>query len=244
MDSDRGIRTVLFDLDGTLLHMDMEAFFPDYFALLTAWASPYIKPEEFIPRLMRSTTAMIADCDPARTNREVFLADFFSDLDLSPKTLMPVFNAFYREEFPKLARHARPAPGAREVVEAVLGGGRQAVIATSPVFPRAAISERMRWAGLADLPFDLVTHYENMHFCKPHPEYYGEIASHLDCRPQECLMVGNDVEEDLPAQDVGMRVLLVGPALIHRGHRPSTPDYSGVLADLPGLLDNRGDAVR
>jgi FMN phosphatase YigB (HAD superfamily) len=242
MGGDGLIQTVLFDLDGTLLHVDVEAFFPDYFARVAAWVSPYMNPKDFTPRLMKSTAAMIANRDPARTNQDVFLSEFFGDLDIPQETLMPVFDSFYREEFPKLTRHGRPAPGARAVVDSVLAGGRRAVIATSPVFPRAAIEERLRWAGLADLPFALVTHYENMHFCKPHPEYYAEIVAKLGCQPRECLMVGNDVEEDLPAQDVGIRVLLVGPNIIHRGQRPATPDYSGVLEDLPRILDGRPGA--
>ncbi|MEW6032311.1 MAG: HAD family hydrolase [Bacillota bacterium] len=231
------ISTVLFDLDGTLLHVDVEGFFPDYFGRLADWLKPYLTPDEFTPRLMASTARMVADRDPARTNAEVFLAAFFDGLDLTPETLLPVFDAFYREEFPKLARHARPAPGAREVVSKVLESGRRAVIATSPVFPRAAILERLRWAGLDDLPFALITSYENMHFCKPHREYYAEIVARLGCEPGECLMVGNDVEEDLAAQDAGIRVLLVGPNIIHRGRRPSTPDYEGTLDDLLFILD-------
>lgn len=144
----RRFSTVLFDLDGTLLHIDVEAFFPDYFALLGAAVSGYMAPEKFIPRLMRATEAMIANRDPATSNREVFLEVFFANLNT-------------------LSRHARPAARAREVVETVLAGGRKAVIATSPVFPRLAVEERLRWANLDGLPFALVTTYEDMHFCKP-----------------------------------------------------------------------------
>jgi len=66
---------------------------------------------------------------------------------------MPLFDAFYRDEFPALAKHARPVEGARSAVEWTLGSGRQAVVATVPVFPRTAIMERLGWAGLGDLPF-------------------------------------------------------------------------------------------
>jgi len=234
----RRFSTVLFDLDGTLLHIDVEAFFPDYFARLGAAVSGYMAPEKFIPRLMRATETMIANRDPATSNREVFLEVFFANLNTPRDELMSVFEAFYRNEFPKLSRHARPAARAREVVETVLAGGRKAVIATSPVFPRPAVEERLRWANLDGLPFALVTTYEDMHFCKPHPEYYAEILTRLGLLPGECLMVGNDVEEDLPAQDVGIAAYLAGPNVIHRGRRPRTPDFEGPLEGLLSVLDD------
>jgi len=232
----RRISAVLFDLDGTLLDIDVEGFFPDYFARLQRFVAPHAPGHEFLPQLLRSTTAMIANRDPSLTNQEVFLEDFFAGLAVPREKLMPLFDAFYRDEFPALAKHARPVEGARSAVEWTLGSGRRAVVATAPVFPRTAIMERLGWAGLGDLPFAFVTTYENMHFCKPHPEYYAEIAGHLGCPAEECLMVGNDVEEDLPAQDVGMATFLAGPAVIHRGRRPAKPDYRGVLADLPRVL--------
>ncbi|RJQ09682.1 MAG: HAD family hydrolase [Bacillota bacterium] len=237
--SDR-ISAVLFDLDGTLLRIEVEAFFPDYFSRLASHLAGYIPPPEFTPRLMKATHAMINDRDPFRTNREVFMEDFFAGLDHSQETLLPVFDAFYRDEFPKLSTHATPAEGAREAVEAVMAQGRRVVVATAPVFPRAAIDERLRWAGLQDVAFALVTSYENMHFCKPHPEYYDEIARQLGCRPSECLMVGNDVEEDLAAADAGMLTFLAGPEIIHRGKRPMAPHYRGTLEDLSALLESLG----
>ncbi len=233
------ITTVLFDLDGTLLDVDVEAFFPAYFDAVAARVSRYIEPDQFIPRLMRSTMAMINNLDASVTNAEAFAAAFFDGLDVGPEVLMPVFEAFYREEFPKLRCYAKPVEGAREVVRSVIDSGRRAVIATSPVFPEVAIRERLRWAGLEDLPFALITTYENMHFCKPHRQYYEEIVSHLGCQASECLMVGNDVEEDLAAQDVGIATYLVEPNIIHRGKRPCTPDHRGPLADVPLLLDGR-----
>jgi len=238
-----GFSAVLFDLDGTMLEVDVEGFFQTYFQSVAAWVAPHLTPDRFIPRLMESTQRMINNLDPGLTNQQAFMQGFFDGLDVPQETLMPVFDAYYREEFPKLARFARPAEGARELVEAVLESGRRAVVATSPVFPRAAILERLRWAGIDHVEFALVTTYENMHFCKPHPDYYIEIAEHLGCPPAECLMVGNDVEEDLPAQDVGMTVYLVEPNIIHRGKRPCRPDHRGPLAGVAELL-GLGESLR
>ncbi len=58
--------------------------------------------------------------------------------------------------------------------------GYKLVLATNPIFPGVAIRHRMRWAGIDDIPFRLVTTMEDMHFCKPNPKYYVEIVDMLD----------------------------------------------------------------
>ncbi|MGN0180729.1 MAG: HAD family hydrolase, partial [Monoglobaceae bacterium] len=60
------------------------------------------------------------------------------------------------------------------------------------------------------------TTYENIGYCKPNPEYYREIAKRLGVQPEECLMVGNDVTEDMIAETVGMKVFLLSNCLINK----------------------------
>lgn len=230
------VRAVLFDLDGTLLDIDTEVFLSDYFRRLGRALAGFFVPDDFIPRLIRATEAMIADRDLSRPNRDVFMAHFFDGLDVDREAVLSAFDRFYRSDFPGLSVHARPMPGNRDVVERVLGAGLLAVVATAPLFPRVAIEERLRWAGLDDLTFSLVTTYEDMHACKPHPEYYREILERLGVEPESCLMVGNDVEEDLAAAELGIRTFLVEGRVIHRGRRPCTPDHRGPLTDVPRVL--------
>lgn len=52
------------------------------------------------------------------------------------------------------------------------------------------------WVGTA-AGFELYTTYENIGYCKPNPEYYKELASRLGVSAEHCLMVGNDVTEDI-----------------------------------------------
>ena len=67
-----------------------------------------------------------------------------------------------------------------------------------------AVRERMRWAGVDDFPYALVTAIEKCHFAKPHPEYFAEVLARLDKRPDEALVVGNDWEADMvPAARLG-----------------------------------------
>mgnify|MGYP005665026413 CR=1 FL=1 len=109
-------------------------------------------------------------------------------------------------------------------------------LATIPIFPLIAIEERMRWAGIQDFPFALVTSFEMMHSSKPHPEYYAEIAKLLNCKPEECLMIGNDYHDDMIAKAVSMQTFLVTDFAMREEKKKFEPDYQGTLQDVAGFL--------
>ena len=94
--------------------------------------------------------------------------------------------------------------------------GLRVALATNPLFPRVATHSRIRWAGLEPEDFELVTTYESSRFCKPNLRYYEEILDQLQVQPGECLMVGNDADEDMVAERLGMRVFLLTDCLINR----------------------------
>ena len=105
-------------------------------------------------------------------------------------------------------------------------------------FPLRAVEHRLDWAGLNSAAFDLITTVDNMHFCKPQPEYYLEIAAMIGIPPEHCLMAGNDVEEDISsAAATGMGTFLADRFLIHRrpGEEPPA-GYRGSLKDLADLI--------
>ncbi|MBI5232240.1 MAG: HAD family hydrolase [Coriobacteriales bacterium] len=226
------MQAVLFDLDGTLLDIDMSEFLTRYFRALV----PVIvevagcTPEIGLHALLQATDAMCLP-HPGVTNRDSF-ADAFSTFlgrELDDQAWSR-FDRFYVEDFPGLRGSIGPHAGARRAVEAALACEVSVAIATNPIFPEAAIAERIRWAGLDDLEVDLVTTYERMTACKPMPAYYLETANALGARPSACLMVGDDRELDMSAADVGMRTFYVGPEPV-----PAS-DWSGTLADVAALL--------
>ena len=64
------IKTVIFDLDGTLLPMDQEAFTKYYFGLLAKKLAPHgYEPEKLIKSIWAGTAAMVKN-DGSRTNEE------------------------------------------------------------------------------------------------------------------------------------------------------------------------------
>ncbi len=231
---------VLFDLDGTLLPLDLDTLVREYMKAVVGHMAPVLPPERLLPALLQGTLAMISHTDRSQTNQDAFFADFFPNVGATPADLMPHFDAFYRDVFPSLRRLAVSGGPGRPAVAAALARGCRVVLATNPLFPLSAVVERMRWAAVDDLPWELVTSYEEMHACKPSAAYYEEILQRTGLRPEECLMVGNDVAEDMaPARALGMSTFLVTGYELNATGTPYTGP-SGTLADLADRLRNLG----
>lgn len=210
------ITTVLFDLDGTLLPMDQEKFTKGYFELLAEKMSAYgYEKKQLVDAVWKGTAAMVKNTGDA-SNEESFwrkFAEIYGEKALSDKVL---FNEFYKKEFQRAKGFCGCDPKAAGIVRKIKQMGLRTVLATNPIFPRSAVESRIRWAGLDVSDFEYITTYENSRYCKPTPEYYNEIMNKLSLRPEECLMVGNDVTEDMAARTVGMDVFLLTDCLINR----------------------------
>lgn len=230
---------ILFDLDGTLINNSMETFLPPYFAALTKKLAHLIAPERLIAQLHASTRAMVANTDPTRTLADVFADDFFPRIGLPRETVLPLFDDFYAREYRDLHIYVNPIPEARAIVQRACATRRPVVIATMPVFPRSAVEQRLEWGKLADLEYALITSYENMSASKPNPAYYREIAAKIGCAPEECVMVGNEAQNDiLPAKRVGMKTFWVTDSAFMATDVPT--DWRGTLAEFGALLE-RGE---
>jgi FMN phosphatase YigB (HAD superfamily) len=233
-----GLQAVFFDLDGTLLDVDMGAFLPEYLTLVSRRVAGIMPPDRFVAYLLRATNTMVAN-DGAATNEAVFWAAFSPLTGYDRKELEPTFAAFYEEDFPQLQRLARPRPDARKVVETAMALGLDVVIATNPVFPETAIRQRIAWAGLADLPFRWVTTYENSRFCKPNVRYFEALAAEVGRPPEACLVVG-DEEMDMVAAHGGHPTFLTASATTNLSPETPAPTYRGELSDVEALLRQRG----
>lgn len=223
------MRAVLFDLDGTLLDIDLPTFLSRYFSALGAVVAEYFPGVEVMRAVLDATGAMQRPHE-GLTNREIFATDFRERTGIDLEESWSVFDTFYRERFPLLGDGYGPGKGARRAVETALDLGLEVVVATQPIFPRVAIEHRIAWAGLSDLPLERLTTYEIMHACKPHPGYFREAAAMAGCEPADCIMVGDDRSLDMPAADIGMRTFYVGnDAATHA-------DWHGDLDQLADLL--------
>lgn len=203
------IKTLLLDLDDTLLDNDIDRFLPQYLKRLGAHLNDVVASERMIPALLQGTQAMLENRDPERSLHQAFSSIFYPALETTEDDLRPRIEGFYRDRFPELRELTRPRPDARVLVHDALSMGLEVVIATSPLFPLTAIEQRLAWADVPapEFPYRLITHYDNMHFCKPRPEYVAQILGLLGRSSAEAAMVGNNPEDDLaPARLLGMAV--------------------------------------
>jgi FMN phosphatase YigB (HAD superfamily) len=226
------IDTILFDLDGTLLPLDQDRFIQDYFARFVIKGQELgYSPELLLSALQRGITAMVLN-DGSLTNKERFDQVFEEASGIAAAEFNERFAPFYTHEFGFLRKHAFPSPLAREIVQEVKGKGYTVVLATNPLFPSQGTEARLGWADLASSQFSLVTTYEDFHYAKPNLGYYRQILQLLGKEASSCLMVGNDVEEDMVAQGLGMDVYLVTDYLINNKNKDIASYRTGSLEDL------------
>ena len=230
------ITTVLFDLDGTLLPMDQEIFVKDYFGRLARFMAPHgYDPQALVETVWKGTFAMVSN-DGACTNEEAFWRVFTARFGEAARQDEPLLEAFDQQEFPAVRQVCGHNPAAAALVARLRQQGVTVALATNPIFPAVATRQRIRWAGLREEDFQLVTTYENSRHCKPNPAYYQDVAAALGVDPHECLMVGNDVGDDLPAAQLGMDVFILTDCLINKDNVDLSPLPHGGFAQLEKKL--------
>ncbi len=231
------LKAVLFDLDGTLLPMDQDTFIKSYFSLLAKRLAPYgYDPEKLMDTIWKAISAEMRN-DGSKTNSEVFWDVFTSVFGEESREHEPVFDDFYRNEFNTVASVCEPTPKANEIVKMLKNAGCKVILATNPLFPKIATEDRIRWAGMDRDDFDAVTTFEDCGMCKPNLGYFRYLLDMFDLAPEECIMVGNDVEEDMVASELGMKVFLVEGFIINRKGRDLGQYPRGGFDELKAFLE-------
>ena len=215
---------ILFDLDGTLLPMDYNEFTKGYLSLLAKAVAPYgYVKDTLIAAMWKGVAAMVRN-DGGAPNADRFWQVFASILGEHVYADIPKFDDFYSHGFHNAKSFTQPTPFADKSVKLAREKAGKVVLATNPLFPRVAVNSRLEWAGVAPESFDLITDYENSSFCKPNPAYYTEIVTKLGADAKNCLMIGNNADEDIAAaQALGMSTFLLTDCLIAKGAIPDTP---------------------
>ena len=226
------IKAVLFDLDGTLLPMDQDTFIKAYLGGMAKKLAPHgYEPETLVKAVYMGMKAMTSN-DGSCTNEEAFWAAFTGLLGERVREDMPIFDDFYRNEFQEVKNICGFLPEAAQTVHTLKEMGYRVILATTPMFPSIATESRIRWAGMQPEDFEIFTTYENYHFCKPNLNYYKEILEQIGVKPEECLMVGNDVGEDMITEELGMKVFLMPADLINKVEKDISVYPQGNFEDL------------
>lgn len=230
------LKAILFDLDGTLLPMDQDLFMKYYFGELAKKLVPLgYNKDTLIANVWTGTKAMVMN-DGTMTNAEAFWKRFAELVGEDCRKDEPVFDSFYRNEFCKAKEACQPTTAAKEIIDFIKASGKRIILATNPLFPSVATENRTHWAGLSTDDFELITTYENCHYCKPNPKYYVEILEKTGLAPEECLMVGNNAEEDMIAETLGMKVFLLTDCLINEKNADITKYPQGGFEELKTYL--------
>lgn len=226
------ITTVLFDLDGTLLPMDLTVFTKAYLGALAGYLAGYgYEPKKLADSILAGTGEMLKNGGEA-TNETVFwnkMTEIYGEGILLDN---PRFEAFYRDEFDKVRCVCGYDERAAESVHKIKEMGLTVVLATNPLFPSIATEKRIAWTGLMPQDFAYFTSYENSSFCKPNLNYYREIINKLGIDPKKTLMVGNDVDDDMVAEKLGMSVFLLTDNLINKDGKNISAYPNGSFDEL------------
>lgn len=232
------LKAVLFDLDGTLLPMDQNIFMKDYFGRLIRRLVPIgYTPELFLAAMKAGITAMTVN-DGSRTGEEAYWAAYtsVSHTDLSKE--LPILDVFYNTEFDEVSAVCGYNPKAAELVGSLKQKGLRVILATNPLFPRIATQKRIRWAGLQPEDFEFYTTFEDIGYCKPNPDYYREVLLRANLYAADCLMVGNDVAEDMIAgAKAGLRGFLLTDCLINTPNADIEQYPHGSFDELEAYID-------
>ena len=232
------IKTILFDLDGTLLPMDQDRFIKRYLGgLVTALAKYGYDPKELADVIMYGTYLMIKN-DGSFSNEEVFWKSFDARYPGKKETDAKYFDAFYIDDFDGVSEVTERDPIVPMLIKRTKELGYRIVLATNPVFPEIATRKRAQWAGISVDDFDYFTTYENSSFCKPNLEYYKEILGKLELDPEECLMVGNDVDEDMITEKLGMKTFLILRNIINRSEKDISSYNQGDFSNLLSYIES------
>ena len=231
------IEAIFFDLDGTLLPMDQDIFVKAYFhGLINLLAPKGYDPKAVGSALMKGIGAMVKN-DGVKTNEQVFWDSFAAVLGEAVRDEISLLEEFYRTEFQKIRDLCGYNENSKQLVNMLKSKGLKLVLATNPLFPAIATESRMRWAGLSAEDFDIYTTYENSRYCKPNLKYYENLLSEIGVSAEECLMVGNDVGDDMVAEKLGMKVFLLTDCLINATERDINDFRNGDFEELTKYME-------
>lgn len=186
-----------------------EQFVKAYFAQIVKYFSPLgFTKEELIGALWAGTKNMLGN-DGVKTNRDVFWQAFVGVLGQRALALEAQFEDFYLNEFNTVKSLVPEGYSVRGLLDELKAMGYTLALATNPVFPRIAVESRLGWIGASKSDFVHITSYENSSFSKPNVEYYRQIFKAIGKEAHQCLMVGNNVLEDMCVSCLGAEVFLV-----------------------------------
>jgi len=192
------MKTILFDLDGTLLPMNEDDFVKGYFGKLYKFMAPYgYEKDSFIDAVWYGTKAMRLN-DGKRICEDVYWDAFISKFEGKDKNFAhQKFNEFYATVFNETKQYCfEPYRKIDEVIKACREYADKLIVVANPVFPLIAMQERIVFAGIDPSIFDFITSYETSHFAKPNKMFIKEVMDRFNLDTKDVIYFGNSEKED------------------------------------------------
>lgn len=212
------IKTVLFDLDGTLLDTA-----PDLAwclnCVLTEYARPNLTFERIRPVVSHGGAALIklgfglTDADPGYGERRQRLLDLYRD---------------------NLSRETRPFPGMDELLQALDEAGLQWGVVTNK--PAWLTDPLLQALGLYERAAVVVSG-DSLPQRKPHPAPILHACESTDSQAHECIYVG-DAERDIESgRRAGVHTLVALFGYIGPDEQPEAWQADALVASPAEILD-------
>ncbi len=232
------MKVVFFDLDGTLVCLDKPTFTKRYIDCLSNYVTNHgYENRKLVTTFFDGNNEMKKN-NGQKTNEEIFWKVFENAYGKELLKDKPLFENFYNNNFNEINSGDISNSDVVNLVKHLKNSGYKLVVASNPVFPLIAQKKRIEWAGLNPEDFDFITSYETMHYSKPSLNYYEEITKILNIKKEDCLMVGNDVIEDMAAKELGMKVFLVTPFIENKNNEDISKYPNGDFKKLLEFINN------
>lgn len=233
-------KLIMCDLDNTLLPLiTQEKFVEIWFRdVARKFLEHGLDPSKALHAMNDGCRAMLLN-NGDKLNIDVFYDIVCEHSGYKRSVIEPVLDDYYSSTFVNVRQIARENPHAVTIARLMRQKAEHAVIATMPLFPIEACDMRMSWVGLRADMFDLVTTCDYSRYSKPSTEYFAQIMESFGAKPEETLMIGNDVREDMqPCEKLGIETFLVTDYMLthdldyDRFRRGSYEDLTGFLNSI------------
>ena len=201
-------KAFFFDLDGTLLPLDMDTFTRTYYMQIQKSGFFDLLGENGEKTFGQGVYAMLLN-DGRMLNKDAFLKTVTEASGKESGQIIAHMDRFYENDFIKVKDSSQADLRVAETIKVLKDKGYRLILSTNPLFPPLATNMRIEWAGLSPNDFEYISYYDNSHFCKPNLEYFNEVLGVTGLKAEECYVVGNDVRDDLSAVTLGFEAFLV-----------------------------------
>ncbi len=123
-----------------------------------------------------------------------------------------------------------------EITNILKQKGYRLVCATNPLFPSLASAALLAWSGEDNSAYEHISTYEDFHYCKPNPDYFNEVFTKWKINPDNCIMVGNDTQEDGVIEKLGVNCYIVTDHLINHDNKEIKTYWHGDSQALLALV--------